>query len=262
MSEDRTRARLEAKVDAEARAEIQARDSAFFRKVQEWVNEYLEKNLRGIISGGKIVGGAVSGTQGTISTGALPVHDATKHTTPLGDHAWLTNVTADQHHAQSHDLFSADHPDVDDSDTPAEGDLLVYDATASKWKAVAAGTVPGQDSTLNYVLDGGGIALSTGNKRGVRVDFDFEIVGVALGADQSGSVVVDIWVDSHANYPPTVADTITASAKPTLSSAQAYEDTTLTGWSTAHPAGSWVFFNVDSVSTITWLDIALKVRRT
>jgi hypothetical protein len=62
----------------------------------------------------------------------------------------------------------------------------------------------------------------------------------------SGSAVVDLWVDSYANYPPTVADTITASAKPTLSSAQKAEDTTLTGWSPTLAAGDYIAGIVDS----------------
>ena len=32
----------------------------------------------------------------------------------------------------------------------------------------------------------------------------------------SGSIVIDVWKDTYANFPPIVADTITASAKPTL----------------------------------------------
>ena len=48
--------------------------------------------------------------------------------------------------------------------------------------------------------------------------------------------------------PPTVADTITASAKPTLSSATKSEDTTLTGWTTAVTAGDVFGFMVDSAS--------------
>ena len=75
----------------------------------------------------------------------------------------------------------------------------------------------------------------------------------------SGSIVIDIWKDTLANYPPTVADTITASAKPTLASATKSEDTTLTGWTTALTAGDVLGFKVDSASGVTQVLVTLTV---
>ena len=80
-------------------------------------------------------------------------------------------------------------------------------------------------------------------------------------ADQSGSAVVDLWVDSYANYPPTDADSITASAVPTITSSTKSQDSTLTGWTTSVTAGDILGFNVDSASTIERLTIALKVTK-
>jgi hypothetical protein len=54
-------------------------------------------------------------------------------------------------HAQAHNLFSADHPDVDAADTPGDGDVLTYDNTAGKWRATppigAALTIEESDGT-------------------------------------------------------------------------------------------------------------------
>jgi len=81
-------------------------------------------------------------------------------------------------------------------------------------------------------------------------------------ADQSGSIVIDIWKDTYDNFPPTDADSITASAPPTLSSAQKSTDTTLTGWTTTFAAGDLLAFNVDSVTDIERATLSLKIRRT
>lgn len=116
-------------------------------------------------------------------------------------------------------------------------------------------------STIGIAIDGAGAAITTGVKGYLEVPFAGTITAVRLFADQSGSAVVDIWKDSYANFPPTVADTITASAKPTLSSAQASEDTTLAGWTTSISAGDILAFNVDSASTITRLTLQLTVTR-
>jgi hypothetical protein len=47
------------------------------------------------------------------------------------DHADLTNVTPNQHHNQTHTLYGADHSDVDTTDTPVAGDVLMFDG--AKW---------------------------------------------------------------------------------------------------------------------------------
>ena len=96
----------------------------------------------------------------------------------------------------------------------------------------------------------------------LRVPFSGTIDSVTLLADQTGSIVVDIWKDSYASYPPTVADSICASAKPTLSSAEKSEDTTLTGWTTAIAAGDILRFYVDSATTVQNVTLILKVTKT
>jgi len=112
---------------------------------------------------------------------------------------------------------------------------------------------------ITFAIDGGGSALTTGVKADISVPYACTITSVVMLADQSGSVVVDIWKDTLANYPPTVADTITASAKPTITTATNSSDTTLTGWTTSITAGDTLRFNIDSATTITRLSLTLKV---
>lgn len=117
-------------------------------------------------------------------------------------------------------------------------------------------------TAIEFIIDGGGSAITTGVKGDVEIPFACTITAARLFADQSGSIVVDIWKDTYANYPPTVADTITASAKPTLSSATKSEDTTLTGWTTSITAGNTLRFNVDSASTVTRVTVSLTCVKT
>ena len=124
-----------------------------------------------------------------------------------------------------------------------------------------AGDTPAGAGTLVAVFDGGGSALVAGTKCYVRAPVACTITKATLIADQSGALVVDVWKDTYANYPPTVDDTITASAKPTLSSAAKAEDSTLTGWTKAIAAGDVLGFNVDSCTTITWAQLLLEVTR-
>jgi len=114
--------------------------------------------------------------------------------------------------------------------------------------------------TIDYVIDGGGAVITTGTKGDLEVAAG-TIAEVRLLADQTGSIVIDIWNDTYANYPPTVADTITASAKPTISAGIKDEDTTLTGWTTTLADGDILRFNVDSVTDIERVTIVIKVQR-
>lgn len=112
-----------------------------------------------------------------------------------------------------------------------------------------------------FIHDGGGAVISTGVKGDVRMPFDGDITGVYVLADQSGSLVLDLWLDDQGAFPPTIADTITASAKPTLSSATNYSDTTLSGWTKAITAGDILRINVDSCTTITRFTLAITFTR-
>ncbi len=117
-------------------------------------------------------------------------------------------------------------------------------------------------ASIEVVIDGGGATITTGIKVDVEVPFACTINRVTMLADQSGSIVVDIWKDTYANYPPVVGDSITASAKPTITTALKSQDSTLTGWTTSVAAGDTLRFNVDSVTTIQRVLVSLKVTKT
>lgn len=115
---------------------------------------------------------------------------------------------------------------------------------------------------IEFIIDGGGSALTTGIKGDLEIPFACTIQQVSMLADQSGSVVVDIWKDTYANFPPVDADSITASAPPTISSTTKSQDSTLTGWTTTVAAGDILRFNVDSITTIERVVVSLKVIKT
>jgi hypothetical protein len=145
--------------------------------------------------------------------------------------------------------------DTTDANAPI---LKKRNAGDTDWDKVA----PTHYETILVELENSGSAITTGVKKDITLDYACTITQVTLLADQSGSIVLDLWVDTYANYPPTVADTITASAKPTISAATKSQDSTLTGWTTTFAAGSTMRVNVDSVATVTRVLMALKVRRT
>ncbi len=144
-----------------------------------------------------------------------------------------------------------------------DADLFVIDngagGTNRKTAASRIKTYVGTTRAIEFVIDGGGSAITTGVKGYLEIPFACTINRVTLLADQSGSIVVDVWKDTYANYPPVDADSITASAVPAISGATKDQDSTLTGWTTAISAGDILGFNVDSIATCQRVTISLKV---
>lgn len=114
---------------------------------------------------------------------------------------------------------------------------------------------------ITYVIDGGGSAITTGIKGDFSVPAGCTITSVTALADQTGSIVIDIWKDTYANFPPTDADSITSAAPVTISSATKATDSTLTGWTTSISAGDILRFNVDSASTVTRVTLEIRVTK-
>jgi hypothetical protein len=119
------------------------------------------------------------------------------------------------------------------------------------------------DAGIAFTLGDGVAAIVAGTEpdQWLEVPFPCTIVAARLLADAAGAIVCDLWRSTYAGAPPTVAGTITASAKPTLSSAVKAELTTLTGWSTALAKGDWLRVHVDSAATVKRVVLSLALTR-
>jgi hypothetical protein len=116
---------------------------------------------------------------------------------------------------------------------------------------------------ITFIFGTGSAVITAGQRTSVSCPYTGTFTAARLlvvdAAVTSGSIVIDVWKDSFANFPPTVADTITASAKPTLSSATKSDDTTLTGWSPSVTAGDVLVGIVDSASLVTQVALQLTL---
>jgi hypothetical protein len=137
-------------------------------------------------------------------------------------------------------------------------------ATGSNGTSGTSGTsAPATAGTVNVVIDGSGSLIPTGVKGDLYWNFAATITGWTILADQTGAIVVDVWKDTYANYPPTVADTIAGTEKPTLvASSVKNQDLSLTSFSTAVTAGDIWRFNVDSSTSVTRVTISFNYTRT
>ena len=106
--------------------------------------------------------------------------------------------------------------------------------------------------------------ISTGLKGFTTIPYSGTITWweIASVNNITGSIVVDVWKDTYANFPATVSDTIAWTEKPTLSSAVKNQDLSLSSWTTAVTANDQIFFNVDSASLVTLIQITIFITKT
>lgn len=76
-----------------------------------------------------------------------------------------------------------------------------------------------------------------------------------------GNCVIDIWKAPFTSFPPTIANTITAAALPTISGGVTYSDSTLVGWTTTINAGDVLAFKLNSSSVFTEIEIVLEIQQ-
>ena len=121
--------------------------------------------------------------------------------------------------------------------------------------------------SLQVTIDSGSpdIVIATGDWVDIYVEYactiqQWTLLAKPITGQSIGSAVIDLWMDSYANFNPTIADTITASAKPAISSNIKGQSSTLTGWTTIIPAGSVLRVNVDSCTNLRRISLSLKVQ--
>jgi hypothetical protein len=141
-------------------------------------------------------------------------------------------------------------------EAPEDGNQYVRQDGDWEEVSIPAGTINRQ---ISVTFDGGGFVPDAGSIAYIRVPYSGTITGWTITSNIAGSCVLDVWKDTYANYPPTVADTIAGTEKPTLTAVAKNEDLTLTTWTTAITAGDFIAVKIDSASTLTRINLAIHV---
>lgn len=122
--------------------------------------------------------------------------------------------------------------------------------------------------TLTVVFDGGAAAIAAGLQADLQIPFACTLTGWTLLADPlepavSCSIQIDIWKDTYANYPPTVADSIVGGGgKPAISAGVKATDAAITDWAgEVIAAGSILRFNADSATDTQRATLILTYQR-
>lgn len=102
------------------------------------------------------------------------------------------------------------------------------------------------------------VAITTGIKSQAKVisPYTGTISGWKLISEPACTAVIDILKNT---VTPSGVDTITASAKPSLTAADINSSSTLTGWTTSVNEGDIIMLEVESNDVATYLSLQLKI---
>jgi len=176
----------------------------------------------------------------------------TSHSLARADHVH------EKHHAKYTDANAVSAMGAKADVNPLHHDIYANADAVAAVKADAGLPV----ASITFVIGVIGTVITTGLKGDLEIPFACTINRVTLLANKSGSIVIDIWKQAYADYPPENAQSIVAAAPPTITTAEKSQDSTLTDWTTAIAAGDCLRYNVDSITDIEQVTISLKVTKT
>jgi hypothetical protein len=121
-----------------------------------------------------------------------------------------------------------------------------------------AGTFPTNIRTHRFEIGVSSTTIITIGAKGRKaVSYAGTIVGWRLVADQSTTTTLDIWKANGAI--PTNTNSITGTAKPSLTAAQLNSSTTLTGWTTSVADGDIFILEVESNNNANYISLELEI---
>jgi hypothetical protein len=225
-------------------------------------------NANGNVTIASSGGAGIAGT--VINTGTPIVNSLPNYSDTTGTNIAPTSITVSANTNLNAGSFTSTNLTTDEILYNTNGKIVSLAGVSSTEAGYLNGVTSAIQTQLNtaktgaigITIDGGGSAITTGVKGYVYIPYACTINSATILLDQSGSIVIDVWKDTYAQYPPVDADSITASAPPTVSaSGVKSQDTTLTGWTTSVSAGDVIGFNVDSAATATRATLILKVTK-
>lgn len=140
--------------------------------------------------------------------------------------------------------FESDHFNVADSGS-GRGTITLVNPSGGGGGGTGSTTQPGayvfQDGTADSTA-----LVAVGTKGYIRAPYDATITGYTILTDTSATVTLDVWKIASGTALPTNSNSITASAKPTLTADDVIHSTTLTGWTTSVTAGDLIAWEVEA----------------
>jgi len=131
--------------------------------------------------------------------------------------------------------------------------------TADTFSASTYLGLPLNRGSFGITVDGSGAVITNGVKGYLVMPYNATIIGWDIIGNVSGDCMVDIWKNTTI---PTSADTITGTETPYLNNQQINSDNNLTNFNTGLFINDILAFNVISASTVSRINVIIKVIKT
>lgn len=141
----------------------------------------------------------------------------------------------------------------------ADGKIYSQNSAGVEYDLTASGGTQIQTITFGVYNSDGVTPITTGGKISTKIQSPYTgtIIGWSINSDVSTTAIVDIWKDTTN---PTNVNSITASAKPTLTAQTKNDSTTLTGWTTSIAAGDLLQIEIESNNNATDIKLILRIQ--
>jgi hypothetical protein len=116
-------------------------------------------------------------------------------------------------------------------------------------------------SAICLDLDGAGSAITPGIKADLRIPFNCVIKNWTLLSDITGTLKIDVWKDTYANFPPTDADSICPGSEPYIYLENKRQNLTASGFYPQVSAGDVFRFYVDAAVAATRCHLNIEVEK-
>lgn len=121
------------------------------------------------------------------------------------------------------------------------------------------GPLASDKGSFGVIFDGLGGVPSIGKTDWVVIPYNGTITGWQIFSGTTGSCVIDVRKDTYGNFPPTAADSIAGTEKPTLVAQLKNQDLSLSTWTASVVSGDIMQFYLESVTSLTKINCVIFI---
>lgn len=121
------------------------------------------------------------------------------------------------------------------------------------------GPLASDKGSFGVIFDGFGGVPIVGKTDWVVIPYNGTITGWQIFSGTTGSCVIDVRKDTYGNFPPTAADSIAGTQKPTLITQIKNQDLSLSSWTASVTSGDIVQFYLESASLLTKINCVIFI---
>jgi hypothetical protein len=148
------------------------------------------------------------------------------------------------------------------------GHVLTYNTSSGQIFYTASSAIGGgggsgsvdvsnlKSGSFGVTIDGNGGVITIGQKGYITIPYNGTITDWEILADQAGTCNIDVRKSTYTGFPTQTS--ITGSSPITMSAAQKATSATLTGWTSSISAGDVYGFTLNSVTSITRLNLIIN----